>query len=70
MITEEHLREVCALGQGEATCSYLMHGPDGWECAKIMPGYKAHIDRRRAENSMRAKGDNCPGWQAEHEGEG
>lgn len=31
----EHVKQVCKIGQGPACCRYLLFGLDGWECAKM-----------------------------------
>lgn len=59
-INENHLKNVCKLGGGAFTCSYLMMGAEGAECSKGT-GFQRIIDQRRAEKSMRAMGDNCSG---------
>jgi hypothetical protein len=52
---------VCKIGQGEKCCRYLIVGGQGFECAKVQEPMKALIDKRVAEGSFRAKGDNCEG---------
>lgn len=59
-IDEQHLKNVCKFGGGAFTCSYLGMGTQGMECLKGT-GLQQVIDQRRAENSMRAMGDNCSG---------
>lgn len=60
-MTEDYLANVCKLGQGAATCSYIASSGGGWTCAKLNDGLARIINQRRAEDSMRAKGDNCEG---------
>ena len=55
-----HERSVCRLGDGEATCAFLMFG-GGWLCAKAVPGIAATVRGRLAAGTMVAKGDNCSG---------
>lgn len=52
--------EVCKVGQGHETCRYLAISPDGWSCEKHTD-LKAYLDRRVAEKTITARGDNCPG---------
>jgi len=59
-LDEKHLKNVCKLGGGAFTCSYLGMGAEGAECFKGT-GFQRIIDQRRAEKSMRAMGDNCSG---------
>lgn len=59
-IDEKHLKNVCKHGGGAFTCSYLASGGQGFECLKGT-GFQNIIERRRAEKSMIAMGDNCSG---------
>jgi hypothetical protein len=56
----EHIKNVCKIGQGNDCCRYLAVGPDGFECLKSSD-LKDHIDNRVARNDMTAQGDNCGG---------
>jgi hypothetical protein len=58
-ITEEHAKAVCKPGTTEC-CRYLTMGPRGWSCEKHSTLSLA-IDKRVAEGTMRAIGDNCEG---------
>ena len=58
--TEEHVKKVCKIEQGEETCRYLTMSPDGWNCAKSGSLRRA-IDERIEKGTMNAKGDNCEG---------
>lgn len=60
MLTKEHLADVCKLGKGAATCSFLTMGGGGFECAKGT-AFEAAIRQRWAAGTMGAKGDNCSG---------
>lgn len=60
MITDEHVRAVCKLGQGAACCRYLMFGK-GFECHKHSQ-LAAVIDGRVERGEFNARGDNCDGW--------
>lgn len=62
-IDDEHLKEVCRIGQGAECCRYLTMagGKDpGWSCEK-RGGLKATIDERVANGLFTACGDNCEG---------
>jgi hypothetical protein len=59
MLTEEVLKNVCKLGQGEQCCRYIVSGKSGLTCAKLNPSVRAAIDG--AAHRMKAKGDNCDG---------
>ncbi len=59
-LPEEHLKNVCRLGQGKATCSFLAMGGAGFECQKGTSIEKV-IRERLAASTMGAKGDNCSG---------
>ncbi len=59
-IDEKHLKNVCKLGGGAFTCSYLAIGGQEFECLKGT-GFQMKIDQRRAQKSMHAMGDNCSG---------
>jgi len=59
-LDKEHLKNVCKLGRGAVTCSYLGMGTEGAECLKST-SFQRIINQRRAEKSIRAIGDNCSG---------
>ena len=58
-IDENHVRDVCKVGQGKECCRYLTRGLNGWSCEKLT--HAAYFDKRVAEGNMFAQGDNCPG---------
>ena len=61
----EHVGKVCRIGQGHECCRYLMMGTKGFECAKVAGiGVKALLDKRVAEETMTARGDNCDGKES------
>lgn len=60
-ISKEHLDNVCRPGEGPATCAFLTFGSGGMECAKGGP-VEPTILIRLAAGTMKAQGDNCPGW--------
>jgi hypothetical protein len=60
-LTTEQLKNICKIGQKEATCAFiLMLAPDGIVCAKGN-GIEKTIRSRLSTGSMSAKGDNCSG---------
>jgi len=61
-ITKEHMEEVCKIGQGNDCCRYLSVAPEGIICAKDDPTLKSSLDRMVIQ--MKAKGDNCKGWDS------
>jgi len=52
--------DVCRVGKGKATCSFLIAGAGGLCCAKGST-FEAPLRKRREEGSMGALGDNCSG---------
>lgn len=59
MNANEHIEQVCKIGQGAACCKYPLMGMEGWCCGKLDPYLKRLIDA--AAHRMKAKGDNCEG---------
>jgi hypothetical protein len=62
-IDQTHMKQVCQPGS-EACCAYLVTGSEGFECAKLT-SLRFTIELRLAEGTMRATGDNCPGYERE-----
>lgn len=60
VLTSDHVKKVCNPGQGAKTCSFLIGGAGGLECAKGTM-WQAQIAERRAAKTMDARGDNCSG---------
>lgn len=60
MLTSEMITNLCKIGKGNATCSFLMVGSDGLECAKGT-SFETTLRIRREASSMVALGDNCSG---------
>lgn len=56
----EHIKNVCKIGQGYECCRYLAVGPKGFECLKSSD-LKDHIDDRVERDDMVSQGDNCEG---------
>lgn len=63
-ILDGHLYGTCRLGQGAATCAFLVMSPEeGFCCAKGDVGLEAAIRNRLFLEQMKAQGDNCEGWE-------
>lgn len=60
ILTSDHIKNVCKIGQGELTCSYLLMGADGYRCCKGTE-IENIILQRLAAGTMKSKGDNCEG---------
>ena len=60
-ITEEHLKKICRIGQGNKCCRYITVGPKGFACVKHTSTSK-YLDSRVRNNDMVAQGDNCDGY--------
>ena len=58
-LTKEHMAEFCQPHTGATTCRYLAFSTS-WECLKLTY-FKENLDERVKNNTIRAKGDNCPG---------
>lgn len=56
-----HVQDVCRIGEGRDCCAYLAMSVDGFQCAKSSKVVVAAIEKRLAEGSMEARGDNCSG---------
>jgi hypothetical protein len=63
-VSDEWARRVCLVEQGPLTCRYLVASEFGWACAKLT-SFRQYFDRRVADGTMKAKGDNCPGYPQE-----
>lgn len=61
-ISIDHLTKVCRLGLGPLTCAYLIHGEDGFVCAKDHEYWLKVTEKMIEQGKMKEKGDNCPGW--------
>ena len=63
-IPGDYVKDICKIGQGELCCSYLLMGPDGYECAKWDKniGFRRAIEIRRANGTIKSLGDNCNGY--------
>lgn len=59
-ISDERLKNICKIGQGNECCRYILGGNNGFECGKHSK-LKKEIDDRVNSNFMIAKGDNCEG---------
>lgn len=56
----EYAMETCKIGQGHDCCRYLTMNPAGFSCEKH-GRLKSHLDKRVADNTIVAQGDNCEG---------
>lgn len=54
-------KAVCKIGQRAACCRYLIVSSDGFGCAKNVPDLRTLLDVRVVQESITARGDNCPG---------
>ena len=61
----EHIENICKIGQGGECCRYLICGAGGFECAKHTE-LKDVIDQRVSNNIMTAQGNNCEGYPGKH----
>lgn len=60
ILTADHIKNTCKIGQGELTCGYLLIGLDGYRCCKGTE-IENIILQRLAAGTMKAKGNNCEG---------
>lgn len=58
----DHVKDVCKIGQGNACCRYLVMGGGGFECAKHS-SLRNVLDERVKSKTINAQGDNCPGYE-------
>lgn len=65
MMRSPQLIKVCKLGQLHDCCRYLLLDMTGMHCAKFVPSIRALLDQRVAQQTMTARGDNCPGLPPE-----
>ncbi|MDB5194668.1 MAG: hypothetical protein JWN50_682 [Parcubacteria group bacterium] len=61
VVSEEHAEKVCKIGNGAATCIFVMQSGGQWECAKGSDFERAIKTRRDDSHGMVAQGDNCSG---------
>ena len=59
-VTKKQAEEICKIGKGTQTCSFLMMGGNGFECAK-QTSFESAILVRRNAGKMNAMGNNCSG---------
>ena len=55
--TDEEVKEICKPGAGADTCSWLLMGPNGWECCCLNKNHS--IVNRREKGEMIAMRDGC-----------
>jgi hypothetical protein len=63
-LINNHVRNICKIGQGNACCRYLVISGVGFECVKGTE-MKAYLDSRVAMETMVARADNCEGQTIE-----
>ncbi|OGM08871.1 hypothetical protein A2Z67_02580 [Candidatus Woesebacteria bacterium RBG_13_36_22] len=56
----DHIKNICKIGQGYDCCRYLIVGPNGFECAKNT-SLSVLLDSRVENKTITARGDNCKG---------
>lgn len=56
----QHIKDVCKIGQGFNCCKYLVMGVNGFECMKLDENDKRLIDNNW-NDSKAAQSDNCNG---------
>ena len=56
----EHIKNVCKIGQGHECCRYLVMGGRGFECVKHT-ALATTLDLRVETETIVARGDNCDG---------
>lgn len=59
-LQDEHARNVCGLGNGIFTCSFLVSSAGGFECVKNSE-FEQTICMRRGRDDIYALGVNCSG---------
>lgn len=59
-LSNNHIKNVCKIGQGQDCCRYLLCGANGFECGKL-GSLKQIIDNKVFRNQMTAQSDNCEG---------
>jgi hypothetical protein len=61
---EQHVKDVCKIGQGEAACRFLVGVPAAgglrYECAKATT-LQWTLNERANNNDLRSRGNNCGG---------
>jgi len=60
----DHVKNVCKIGQGNDCCRYLTMGSEGFECVKNS-SVAATLDMRASTETMTAQADNCEGKSIE-----
>lgn len=60
-LTEDHILNVCRIGQDAACCRYLTIDPNGWACER-QTELAAVIDQRVAAGLFTARSVNCAGF--------
>lgn len=55
-LTDDYVKQICRLGQGENCCAFLVIGSKGFECALRSPELSRIIIFRLENGAMSAKG--------------
>ena len=63
-LSDQHLKEVCKIGQGNDCCRYLTVGVEGFSCSRHS-SLKLYLDARAQSETMVAQGDNCDGQEGD-----
>lgn len=58
----DHIKNVCKIGQKHDCCRYLTGGKDGFYCEKNTD-LRFILDERVMLGTITARGDNCEGWK-------
>jgi hypothetical protein len=56
----EHVKDICKVGQGRKCCRYLLAGAEGFECAKLTE-IKPVIDKKVRAGTFTSRGRGCLG---------
>lgn len=59
-IPDNHLKEICKIGQRKDCCRYITCGSNGFECAKHT-AMKGVLDFKADSKMLTAQSDNCEG---------
>jgi len=54
LLTKEEVKR-CGIGMGHECCAYLLCGPKGFECGRVLDDIKAHLDKRVKDDNIVAR---------------
>lgn len=60
-LTDEEVKDICRLGQGEKCCAFLVMSSTGFECIRMSYPTNSTIFDRLKNGTMNAKGEG--GWK-------